>query len=418
MKKFAVLILTLAILCSFPAAAKAEGPFLDNFKQLYTYMDGQFRDVQSADWFSDSVRSVYELGLMYGRGANSFDPNGVTTVAEAITLACRLHSIYHNGKDNFIMGTPWYRPYVAYAIQNGILQGDDIKDYTVPASRIFFAYVVYKALPAMLWTPINTVAQIPDVGTDQWFQPVLLALYNAGVLSGSDQYGTFHPDSDIKRSEAAAIISRVVDVSKRLTIILAEKGRKPITGYRVERNDYSYYGGQHDLISFFDTVIFDGDPNVVSTLNDMVVKLRNDVVIPLSDSDKYALAYSGPYNYPYLLEPYEVINVYYDKKYVSIGWEWSWYQGGVNNSGYKEINVNLDTMESVLISDILGLNASQLLKDALDEKMDQPVNIDFCEKKVKTSDFYFDEQNVFITFSSYELGDYGWPWSLVVKLER
>ena len=47
-------------------------------------------------------------------------------------------------------------------------------------------------------------------------------LYNQGVLTGSDAYGTFNPYSQITRAETAAILNRVLDTSKRKTFTLTD----------------------------------------------------------------------------------------------------------------------------------------------------------------------------------------------------
>ncbi len=41
-------------------------------------------------------------------------------------------------------------------------------------------------------------------------------LYRAGITIGSDARGTFNPDKFIKRSEVAAIVTRMVDDSLRI----------------------------------------------------------------------------------------------------------------------------------------------------------------------------------------------------------
>ncbi len=51
---------------------------------------------------------------------------------------------------------------------------------------------------------------------DDEYGAEILALYNAGILTGNDKYGTFRPDSDIKRSEAAALICRIAIPDMRL----------------------------------------------------------------------------------------------------------------------------------------------------------------------------------------------------------
>lgn len=295
MKKLISLCLVLAFLLSFPIAARAEGevsPGFENFKAAYPYTDGRFTDVQPTDWFSASVKSVYELGLMNGKGETTFAPNGITTIAEAITLACRLHSIYHTGSDSFPSGSPWYQPYMDYAIQNGIIEEGSIANYTVPASRSFFAYVIYKALPPDTWTKLNNVTTIPDVPADQWYQPFVLVLYNAGILSGSDEYGTFNPTSNIKRSEVAAIMDRVAVPADRKVFVLetppAPTGKDYIYlaqyDFRQIKNKYSSATGLKAYVTYF--INKDGHQCVVVDLWYKIISTYNETYLHDLDSGR------------------------------------------------------------------------------------------------------------------------------------
>ena len=70
---------------------------MSNFQRTNFYIDGQFEDVGSEDWFRTDVGTVYELGLMEGMSDARFDPTGQVTVAQAIVMAVRLHRIYNTG---------------------------------------------------------------------------------------------------------------------------------------------------------------------------------------------------------------------------------------------------------------------------------------------------------------------------------
>ena len=48
----------------------------------------------------------------------------------------------------------------------------------------------------------------------------IYTFYRAGILTGSDKNGTFYPTNDIKRSEVAAILSRIYDKTARKTVSL------------------------------------------------------------------------------------------------------------------------------------------------------------------------------------------------------
>ena len=67
------------------------------FEKVNTY-NNNFSDVTDANWFSENVKTAYELGFMNGKSKGKFDPNGNVTVAEGITMASRLHAIY-NGNE-------------------------------------------------------------------------------------------------------------------------------------------------------------------------------------------------------------------------------------------------------------------------------------------------------------------------------
>ncbi len=50
--------------------------------------------------------------------------------------------------------------------------------------------------------------------------PAILRLYNAGILTGVDDEGTFVPDALISREQIAAVVTRAADVSLGETVTL------------------------------------------------------------------------------------------------------------------------------------------------------------------------------------------------------
>lgn len=218
-KKLLSLLLTGALCLSLSAPALAVG--LENFQKTNAYTAGQFTDVPAGEWYAANVQAAYELGLMEGSSATTFNPYGNLTIAEALVLACRLHSTYVGDGAAFVgSGGAWYQPYVDYAIQNGILAAGTYSDYTSTATRAQFASILAAALPAEALTAINSVTTLPDVAVDASYTPAVLSLYNAGVLTGSDSAGSFKPDTTIQRSEVATIVTRMADPSLRKTFTL------------------------------------------------------------------------------------------------------------------------------------------------------------------------------------------------------
>ena len=195
---------------------------LENFVKKNSYQTGQFTDVESTDWFAESVKKAYELGLVKGTGASSYNPNGNVTVAEALTLACRLHDIFFGGTGEFKQESPWYQAYVDYAIANGIITSTQFQSYTATATRAEVATIMAKALPNRALNEINEITDIPDVDKTANYVDAVYLLYNAGILTGNDKYGTFYPEKPILRSEIAAIVTRMADQSERKTFTIAE----------------------------------------------------------------------------------------------------------------------------------------------------------------------------------------------------
>ena len=194
---------------------------LSNFKQKYQY-NNNFRDVSSTAWYYKNVAAAYNYGLMVGNSSTIFNVNGNLSVAEAITMACRLHSIYYTGSDNFTRtGSTWYQVYVDYAAENGITT-HSYSSYTRAVTRAEYAELFANAFPSEALSPINTIndGAIPDVPASSQYAGEIYKLYRAGVLSGSDKYGTFRPNSSILRVEAAAIVTRMADTSLRQRYVL------------------------------------------------------------------------------------------------------------------------------------------------------------------------------------------------------
>lgn len=219
MKKLLALALTLCLALSLSMPALAAGSGLSNFQKTDTYV-GQFTDVSNSHWAAPSVKLCYEYGLMKGAAANRFNLEGNLTLAEAIVMADRIHEIYTTGQSTITNGDPWYQPYVDYAMDNGIIAAGGFANYNAKATRAQMAQIFYNALPATELAPINTIASIPDVASSASYATAVTALYKAGVLTGSDMFGTFHPSNNIKRSEAAAILSRMALPAQRQTVVL------------------------------------------------------------------------------------------------------------------------------------------------------------------------------------------------------
>ena len=216
------------VCADWAVALETEANSFKVFQKVNTYESGQFTDVDKNAWYGfnqqKSVASVYEYSLMKGVNAANFNPSGNMTIAEAITIAARVHSIYKGVSVDFTQSEPWYQVYADYAVDNGIISAADFPDIDKAATRAEMAYIFSRtSVPILLYyfsvngySP-NTVNSLPDVNSETPYHKEIITLYMAGVLTGNDDEGTFSPDSDITRAEAAAIIIRVIMPGTRVS---------------------------------------------------------------------------------------------------------------------------------------------------------------------------------------------------------
>ncbi len=220
LKKLISCVMVLVLAISVMTASAFAAGSLENFAGQRSYRRGLFSDVNESKWYGADQQSVikyaYEFGLMEGNADGTFAPESNVLICQIITMAARIHNIYNGGTGVFPSGTPWYQPYVDYAVQNSIIPsnyGYDLNtDY---APRRLVAEIFGNALPASVFPALTTITSIPDVDVSDPMNFYIVLFYEAGVLRGSDEAGTFYPNSPITRAETAAIACRLVSPSLR-----------------------------------------------------------------------------------------------------------------------------------------------------------------------------------------------------------
>ncbi len=219
MKRLLCGILAAVLLCLGTGPARAA---LEGFEPSKHYEPSCFADVAETDWFAENVRFVYEYGVMEGVSADRFDPRGTVTVAQAVTVACRLHRSYFGIEEELVPGETWYAPYLDYAQRHGLVGGISDEDMRRSARRADFAMILGAALPDEALPALNELAEgdVPDVCPLMSYSASVTRLYRAGVLTGNDAYGSFAPYSTVTRAEAAAIVSRMIEPALRKTVTL------------------------------------------------------------------------------------------------------------------------------------------------------------------------------------------------------
>ena len=206
-----------------PEKDPAADPGTESGKDTVESYKFPFNDVEKDAWYRKDVETAHKNGLVNGKSDTMFYPDDNMTYAEAVKLACAMHQLYHDKKVTLTAGSSvWYSTYMSYALEKGIIESDLTAVADEKITRSDFVKIFYAALPASEYTVINEVADnaIPDVSLSAKSAKEIYAFYRAGILVGSDNEGTFKPESNIVRSEVAAILTRMFDGSARKTITL------------------------------------------------------------------------------------------------------------------------------------------------------------------------------------------------------
>ena len=186
--------------------------------------------VPSSEWYYNDVKEAYDTGLINGMDTTTFAPESNMTYAQAVKLAACMNQKYITGSVTLTNGSPnWWDSYVDYAKRHNIIS----KDYSwnSNATRAGYVEIFAKALPDEALKAKNSIADgaIPDVSSSHPQASAIYKLYRAGVLNGMDDEGTFEPNNHVRRSEVAAILTRMLNESARRSITLTKQLQKQTT---------------------------------------------------------------------------------------------------------------------------------------------------------------------------------------------
>lgn len=193
--------------------------------------DLPFIDVSPEAWYYADVKTAYETGLINGRSATIFAPDENMTYAEAIKLAACMHQLRNDGKVTLTTGDPWYITYVDYAKLKKLITGDLAWDDI--ATRAGYMQIFAQVLPEIS-DPLNIIddGSIPDVPMSHKNAAAIYKLYRYGIVQGVDALHNCNPEGNIKRSEVAAILTRMMNESKRISFKMGgetDSGKLQIT---------------------------------------------------------------------------------------------------------------------------------------------------------------------------------------------
>lgn len=188
-----------------------------------------FKDVHSSFWAYDAIMSMTEKGLFAGTtepidGIGTFNPNGVMTKAQFITVITR--ALFANSLANMTTEGPWYAPNWNIAVETGILKEEDLggfENLNQPINREEMSYVManvlkYKEETVEKLVDKSAIADYNTIGS--YYTDSVLTCYSKGIIAGVDMKGTFAPKLTVTRAQGATLIYRLLNPEVRVSVDL------------------------------------------------------------------------------------------------------------------------------------------------------------------------------------------------------
>lgn len=189
------------------------------------YVTDLFTDVPAWTWYAEPIQKAYSLGLMNGVSMLNFSPETTMTRAMFVQVMYNLagRPYMYDPTCPFKDADPdkWYFPAVCWAYDNHVVSGISPDQFAPEdcitreqAAKILYSYVgVTEKMDAL------SGFEDIDVINDWAVEGITWAVAN-GIMKGSAEYGVLYlrPRNNLKRSEAASMLSSFYEVTTHQTI--------------------------------------------------------------------------------------------------------------------------------------------------------------------------------------------------------
>lgn len=187
--------------------------------------EGKFADVADDFWAAKDIYTLKDAGIIGGKSATEFDPEGDVTRAEFAKMVVGLFG-YKATSDavNFedCKAEDWFTPYVAAGVEAGVIKGVSDTEFAPNAT------ITREDACTILGRALNKVAQSNELKfTDadkvaEYAAPYVALLSELGYVNGYED-GSFAPTNNITRAEAAKIIAGIYNANKSAETVTDDK---------------------------------------------------------------------------------------------------------------------------------------------------------------------------------------------------
>ncbi len=186
----------------------------------------EINDIYTTDWYYDDVNYLVGRGIVNGYEDSTFRPSNEVRVDAFIKMMVSALGYQLDNGVNY-----WAQPFIDQAELIGIVGMTDFTDYTRPITRGEMAKIAANTL-SLIESPQAYKYykhQIMDFeAIDNSLQESVMVSMSKGIITGYSDY-TFRADELANRAQAATIITRIINTSKRKFVDLFEDKEVSLT---------------------------------------------------------------------------------------------------------------------------------------------------------------------------------------------
>lgn len=177
-----------------------------------------FADISEGNWFYNAVMYVYRNGLMAGTSGTTFDPDGITTRGQIVTILWRMAG---SPQVDYLMdyfdvdSTAYYGEAIRWATAEGIASGygNGLFGPDDPITREQFAVILHRYARHMgydmsIGEDTNLLSYTDAFTVSDFAVSALQWACGAGIIHGTGDGSTLTPQGEATRAQTAIIVMR------------------------------------------------------------------------------------------------------------------------------------------------------------------------------------------------------------------
>lgn len=216
------------------------------------YADTTFTDLSGYSWAEDAINSMASQGILNGVGNGMFAPKSNVTRQEFAAMAIRAFggedkvnelanemSLKAKFNDSSLFsledmeseyGDNWSNETIVasqYFTSISSLWGDELSEWQKPADRGEMAFILMTIAESLGTEQFKikdgiegVIGDYSSAVSNSQFKTSIVKAYSNGILVGMDTQGNYKPSNLSTRAEAACVMQRLVDASKRKEVVV------------------------------------------------------------------------------------------------------------------------------------------------------------------------------------------------------